>query len=210
MTDELSVIIPAYNEEKYLPILLNSSLTQDFNGKLQVIVVDGKSEDQTRKVAHSFKNKMSDLQGVISERGIGRQRNFGAKKAKYKYLLFVDADMVLPKRFLSKLFAKPVESKSFIASTLILPADGNFYEWFILVLAYPFILLINFLKPVIPGGLTFTTKELHERIHGYKENLYLGEDIDYGNRAVAAGAKHSIFLQRLHIIPLEEHEKWVL
>jgi len=57
MINELSIIVPALNEEKYLPKLLNSILQQDFKGKTEVIIVDGNSEDRTIEVTERFKKK---------------------------------------------------------------------------------------------------------------------------------------------------------
>src|ERR1700744_4037192 len=103
MINEISIIIPAYNEEKYLPKLLYSISQQDFEGKMEVIVVDGNSEDKTIDVAKSFRKKISNLSILaLRKRGISYQRNRGAEKAKYKYLLFLDSDMILPQHFLKR------------------------------------------------------------------------------------------------------------
>src|ERR1035437_2498822 len=106
MIDELSIIIPALNEEHYLPRLLQSIVKQDYRGKLEVIVVDGGSKDNTVKLAGEFKEKIKDLIIASTSKGISHQRNFGAEKAKYKYLMFLDADTFLPEHFLSKITQK--------------------------------------------------------------------------------------------------------
>ena len=105
MITELSIIIPTLNEEKYLPKLLQSIVKQKFQGKLQVIVVDGASNDNTVNVAKSFSKSFVDLQVIQTDMGISGQRNKGVAKAKYEYLLFIDADIILRKNFGLKIYS---------------------------------------------------------------------------------------------------------
>src|ERR1035437_1336418 len=103
MINELSIIIPTLNEEKYLARTLQTIVEQDYQGKLEVIVVDGQSTDNTLKTADSFKRKIKDFAMISAIKGISHQRNIGATKAKYKFLLFLYADTYLPNNFLSKI-----------------------------------------------------------------------------------------------------------
>ena len=88
-----SVIIPAYNEETFLPATLTSlHLAMDsipHNG--EIIVVDNNSTDNTRQVAEKYGAK------VVFEpfRQIAKARNSGAKAAKSIFFIFLDADTVL-------------------------------------------------------------------------------------------------------------------
>ena len=90
MQETVSVIIAAYNEEKNLPRLLASINKQTYS-EIETIVVDDSSSDNTSKVAKKYK-------AIVFSRPHGErsvQRNFGAQRAKGKYLLFLDADMEL-------------------------------------------------------------------------------------------------------------------
>src|ERR1700733_10407118 len=106
MIHELSIIIPCLNEQAYLPRLLESIAAQTYDGKLQVIVVDGHSDDKTVASAHKYAQRLDDLLVVEAERNVGHQRNVGAKHAKYEHLLFLDADVVLPPDLLARLLKK--------------------------------------------------------------------------------------------------------
>ncbi len=84
----VSVIIPTKNEEKNIVRCLKSVKKQKYPGRIEIIVIDNFSADQTVKLAKKYTMKVF-LKGP--ERST--QRNFGAQKAKGKYLLFIDADM---------------------------------------------------------------------------------------------------------------------
>ncbi|MFO1520295.1 MAG: glycosyltransferase family A protein [bacterium] len=85
----ISVVIPAYNREKYLPECLNSVLAQTLPAD-EIIVVDDGSTDGTAEVARSFGGKIR-----VHSRpngGIGAARNDGVRLATGEILTFLDSD----------------------------------------------------------------------------------------------------------------------
>lgn len=86
----ISVIIPAYNEEKALPATLRALFTQQ--GDFETILVDGGSCDRTVEVVRLF----SAAQVITAAKGRAVQMNAGAKLATGEWLLFLHADTVLP------------------------------------------------------------------------------------------------------------------
>jgi len=109
MNDPLiSVIIPAYNEERDVSHCLESLKLQTYH-PLEIIVVDDGSTDKSLKI-------VSSLRGIrlVKQEHLGpaQARNKGVKKAKGEILVFVDADMTFEKHFIDKL-TKPIrEGKS--------------------------------------------------------------------------------------------------
>ena len=194
MITELSIIIPALNEEKYLPLLLASFTEQKFQGKWEIIVVDGKSTDRTKEVANSYKRELPNLTVISSERGVSTQRNVGAEKAKYNYLVFIDADTVVPPNFLTKVARKinPRE-KYFVGMPLILPLKGTIVDYAMVYIAYNFFLLVGKFKPLVTGMCLITTKANHTRINGFNERLMYAEDMDYGLRSRKSGAGYHMY-----------------
>ena len=89
----LSIIIPTYNEEEYLPILLESIKQQKFDD-YEIIIADANSTDRTREIAEEYGC-------IITEGGLPAVgRNNGAKIAKGEYLLFLDSDLKLTDDYL--------------------------------------------------------------------------------------------------------------
>jgi len=209
MIDELSIIIPALNEEKYLPKLLNSILQQDFKGKMEVIVVDGNSTDQTIKVAEDFKQKIPNLSILtLHKRGIGYQRNKGAAKAKYKYLLFLDSDIILRQHFLNKFMKKTKVREIFVETTNMWIAEKNdILSQFAFTCMYPTLLFLFLRDKVTPGFLLLTTKKNHIKIHGFREDLKTAEDVDYGWRSIKNGANYHMQLDLFVLLSARRPKK---
>ena len=106
-----SIIIPTLNEEIVLPRLLKDIQHQTFKN-FEVTVVDAKSSDKTIKRASTFQNKVPNFKIITApKKGVGFQRNLGAKHSKAKWLLFFDADIKIPPHFL-KSIRKKLESRT--------------------------------------------------------------------------------------------------
>ena len=196
MINELSIIIPTLNEEHYVPNLLASISDQTFRGKVQVIVVDGNSSDKTRERAKSFASRLPDLLVLKTPADIGLQRNIGADNAKYEYLLFVDADVVLPRHVLQMLLGKVHEKGAFVCGVMHTAKDMDLADRVFMGVAYLFVFLSWLARsPATVGDFILTTRENHRKINGFFEGALLGEDIDYGLRSLKAGAKNLFYFR---------------
>ena len=94
----ISIIIPAYNEEKFIEQTLISLKKQNCGIPYEIIVCDNNSKDKTPEIAQKYADK------VVSEtkQGGGYARNKGASIAQGKYLVFTDADTVFPENYLEE------------------------------------------------------------------------------------------------------------
>ncbi|TDS11731.1 glycosyltransferase [Sphingobacterium paludis] len=107
-TDKISILIPARNEAKSLPILLKS-LTQQSHRNFEVIVLDDESDDGTADIASQYAASFDSFSVVKGEPlpAGWTGKNFAcaqlAKKASGDYLLFLDADIVTRPHLLSSL-----------------------------------------------------------------------------------------------------------
>lgn len=86
---KVSIILAVKNEEKHIKNCLQSLLKQSYHN-IEIIVVDNYSTDNTKKVAYKYTNLVFDKKPERSA-----QRNYGAFRSTGKYLLFLDADMLL-------------------------------------------------------------------------------------------------------------------
>ena len=113
---EISVIIPAYNAEKFLHRCLDSVISQTIFDKLQVIVIDDGSTDKTGNIADSYAEKHSNILCIHQKNGgHPKARNVALQQAVGKYVGFVDADDWVDVDFFQKLFEAIERTNSDIA-----------------------------------------------------------------------------------------------
>jgi glycosyltransferase involved in cell wall biosynthesis len=176
----ISIIIPTFNEEQYLPKLLRSIEAQTVQ-PTEIIVVDAYSVDTTRKIANSYNCKVIDG-GVPA-----KARNLGAKIASQPILLFLDADVILPKAFLEKTIKEMTNRNLDIASCYIAPISHLKIDSWLHTIANYYIKMTSQFHPHVPGFCIFVKKTLHDRIKGFDETLILAEDHDYVRRGQKVG-----------------------
>src|SRR5437667_4047530 len=102
IVSDITVIIPCLNEERYLPLVL-TDLSHQKVAPAHIIIVDSKSADGTVAVAKSWSKRLPISVVTSPKRSPAYARNSGAAAAKTDYLLFVDADMRLPKDFVEQI-----------------------------------------------------------------------------------------------------------
>ena len=103
--DNVSIIIPVYNEEKYIERLIDSILKQDYDKKcIEIIFVDGGSLDKTiKKIKKSLINKKIKYRILFNPKKITPVSvNIGIKNAKNKIIMRLDAHSEYPKNYVSK------------------------------------------------------------------------------------------------------------
>lgn len=91
---ELSIIVPLYNSERFLPKCLDSLLNQDIREQdYEIILVDDGSPDNSRQIAEEYASQHTNIT-VLSQpnKGTSGARNTGIRQATGKYLYFVDPD----------------------------------------------------------------------------------------------------------------------
>ncbi len=171
-----SIIIPTYNEEEYLPVLLESIKEQDFDD-YEVIVADANSTDRTREIAEEYGC-------IVVEGGLpGVGRNNGAKVAQGEYLLFLDSDLQLTEDYLRDVIYEVQIEKAGIAITQMKPMSNKVQDKLFHEFANYFMIGAEKIKPHGAGCYGIIAKrELHEKCGGFDESLTFGEDTDYIER----------------------------
>ena len=92
----ISVVVPVYNAQEYLAVMIESLLNQSY-AKWELILVENGSRDGSFEICTMYEKKDRRI-CVVQERkkGVSAARNSGLKMARGEYILFVDADDFLP------------------------------------------------------------------------------------------------------------------
>jgi glycosyltransferase involved in cell wall biosynthesis len=172
----VSVIVPAYNRERYLGAALDSALGQDYR-RLEIIVIDDGSTDGTAGVVHSYSNVRYVYQ---PNRGVAAARNTGVAVSHGEILSFLDSDDLW----------MPEKLRLQVRFLLESPDVGFCLAW-----------MQNFLEPgcpipssirpedlsrptvgAVPSALV-VRREVFDRVGGFDVAYRVGEDVDWFFRA---------------------------
>jgi glycosyltransferase involved in cell wall biosynthesis len=190
----VSVIIPAYNAERYLADAIESVRAQTYRS-LQPIVVDDGSTDRTTSVAERFPEV--ELQRV-DHRGVSVARNIGLRLARGEFITFLDSDdWWVPTKIEQQLAT--LGSDPTLQCVL-----GGFEN----------VIEPGFARPAwlreTPDGVTAVTMitmlaraSVFATVGGFDESFATGEDTDWMARAVDAGISMKVrndvvYLRRVH------------
>ena len=93
----LTIVIPTYNEEKYISNTIESIIKQNHIYGTRVIIADNNSTDNTRNIVSQLKKQYSNIINIelIDGGNVSKGRNNGAKITNTEYILFMDGDVIL-------------------------------------------------------------------------------------------------------------------
>lgn len=179
----LSVVIPAFNEEKYIAKTLRSLRRQTIRD-FEIIVKDGKSRDRTVEIARKYADK------VISETDFSAAdaRNQGASYANGDVLVFVDADTELPPHALER-FADLMKNNYVVGgSCRKVPEGGDVLDRLI----YEFVNVSTFFSPYFRvggahGNCMFIRKSVFNEIGGFNPKIQVAEEQELVRSAMRFG-----------------------
>jgi glycosyltransferase involved in cell wall biosynthesis len=172
-----SVIIPAYNEEAYLPktlkVLREAMDALALPG--EVIVVDNNSTDRTAEVARTLGARV--IQEPVNQ--ISRARNAGAKAARGRFFVFVDADTLLPSDLL-KAAVDNLSGGTCCGGGAVISLDDysrpfarqGIAAWTWISLKFGF----------AAGSFMYCLREGFEAIGGLDTSVYAGDEIPFSRR----------------------------
>lgn len=179
----LSIVIPTLNEEKFLPLLLNSIREQNFSD-YEIIVSDGNSTDKTEDIAKQYKCLF--VKDEIHHHP-SWQRNNGAAIARGDMLLFLDADTVLQPGFLQSV-TEEFTWRSLTGAGFYFNFNPNKTSYKIFAFFYnSFCFFRQYFSPASIGAGIMSKKEAHDKIGGFDPEVLLAEDYDYCERISRIG-----------------------
>ncbi|PIR76540.1 MAG: hypothetical protein COU32_01600 [Candidatus Magasanikbacteria bacterium CG10_big_fil_rev_8_21_14_0_10_42_10] len=180
---DVSIIIPARNEENFLPACLTAISAMHTKKRVEVIVVDNGSTDRTKSIAESYGvNVLAEMTP-----GVGRARARGTAVAQGTYVLHIDADTQLPPEYIDEALHR------FEADTTLVCLGGR-VRWYDAGKVYngvctaTHILFVPLVRVISRGALgpignnMMFTRDAYERTTGFDPDLFFGEDADIARK----------------------------
>lgn len=173
---DVSVILPAYNEENWIEPVLQALRSQK---PAEIIVVDNNSTDGTAKIAKKYADKIL----TQKQQGIALSRNLGAEKASSPILAFLDADCIPGPKWLESVRASFTE-KTIAATGPISPLNQTIKNRLAFRLAWTWLskAMLFLGSPTLPGGNCAYLGQPFRDSGGFRTDIFPGEDIDLSHR----------------------------
>ena len=201
---EFSIVIAVRNEKEYIEKCIKSLFNQDFDGKYEVIVVDGMSNDGTYELLQELQRKYNFVLLRNPKINAAAGRNVGIKHAKGKFIAFIDGDAYAHKDWLSsikKVFER-VDTHG-VGGPDLLPEDAYFKSRAIgLVMTSPLARGGRFNPSTqhammeeerfvdhIPTCNLCLRREIFDKVGLFDESFVKGQDLELSYRIRKAGYK---------------------
>ena len=176
-----SIIVPTFNEERIIANTLEAIRHHLSNIDYELIVTDDGSTDRTCDIAERYADRVVRLTGPKGT--IGANRNRGARVAHGEYLVFVDADIFIPRAndCFAAIAADFKDNPRLVGLTVKItfapgeerPIDAIMHA----ILSRVFWLMNRVLrKGAASGEFQAIRRDAFEKLHGYTESLPVGED----------------------------------
>lgn len=164
----------------------------------EIIVSDGRSTDSTLEIAKKYADKIVVYEGNARQT-ISNARNLGAAKAGGDFLVFIDADVVIPdiNDFFNKVLELFRDNRKLVAATVfmrVFPEHATLSDKFFFGIVN-FILYISnniFHSGASGGEFQMARSEVFRESGGYNETLVVGEDNDFFSRLSKMGRTMAI------------------
>lgn len=177
---DVTVIIPAFNEERWLPACLEALTTGTLSRqRYEILVVDNGSTDRTPEIAAHYADEVISLQGG----NVSILRNRAAEKARGRVLAFLDADCIPEPDWLESGLTALEAEPCVTGARYALPEHPAWVEkdWEPSDAPPRIRESVNFL----PAGNLFITRDLFQQLGGFNAALRAGEDKELCARAAA-------------------------
>lgn len=177
---QVSVVIPAWNEEQYIARALASVIDQRYpHPQLECVVVDNGSTDGTRAVVESFRAAHAGWKiNLLSEaeRGIGRAKNCGARTATGEVLLFLDADSRMEASLVGEVVAHYRGGHPAGSIRIVADSTDRLERGFFALLELGKVLF------GVRAQMLYCERELFWQLNGFRPELCQAEDLEFLRR----------------------------
>jgi len=183
----VSIVIPAYNEEKGMKATMESALGIDYpRDRLEIIVVDDGSKDRTLEIAKRYSSRLVKVYHKKNG-GKGTALNYGIKRSKGEFIITMDADSIVKPDAVKHQIAKFANPKVMCVSPIVAIYEPKGIlqriqqvEYFLGIFLREAFTSVNAVH-VTPGAFSAYRREFFEK-HGYFEEDNLVEDFEMALR----------------------------
>ena len=202
-----SIIIPALNEEKYIPKLLDDLANQTFKD-FEVIIIDGNSKDKTVEMCLKYKEKIHLLVTIVKKRNVSYQRNLGASKANGEWIIFMDADNRLPEYFLDGIKYRILKEKPDSFTTYCTPDSKKGSDEALVKFINLGMEINNLIEsPSTWGSMIGIRKFIFNKNKGFDEKIGFAEDTEYIKRIYNRGIRFCVFRDPRYVVSLRHYRR---
>jgi len=193
---QFSILIPARNEEDFLPRCLDSIKVAaiPFPDQVEIIVALNRCTDQTEEIALKHGAKVVREDG----RNLARIRNAAAKAATGEIIITIDADSRMTANMLVEI-DRLLRTGNYVGGGVTIRPE----RWSLGILVTVLLLAVLLLWRRVSGGLFWCLRKDFEAIGGFNENLVSLEDLDFAKRLKAYGkskGRRFTTIKKAHII----------
>lgn len=141
----ISIIVPAYNEEKRITKTLLAIEAVMINGTedFEILAVNDGSHDNTAAVVRGLENEHIHLLSYEKNRGKGGAVKYGVEHAVGDYIAFIDADLPYPPESIPKAHAMLAEGCDAVLGKRVQTENGQKYPWYRTVMSKSFGLFVR-------------------------------------------------------------------
>jgi glycosyltransferase involved in cell wall biosynthesis len=190
-----SVIIPALNEEKLISDVLGQFTEEDIKKyNLELIVSDGGSTDKTLEKVKNYACNVIEHKEKVKQ-NISQGRNNGASISRGDVLIFFNADTRISdkKKFFEKVFEILKDDKiaAIACPIYVFPEEEKLFDKAFHTFYNNYVIMLNkFFMGMGRGECHIVKREFYEKVAGYDEKLFAGEDFDLYKRLRKHGKIH--------------------
>lgn len=182
---QISVVIPAYNEEDWIELPLKSLEDQEFDGEYEVIVVNNASTDKTGQIAKDFGARVVEE----PEKGYTRACQTGFEAANNPIIAVTDADTKVSDGWLNEIRNSFSETEVVGAyGPITFHDDDGYYNWLAKYGFTVFLKLNHWLgKPHLDGFNMAVSQKAFEEVGGFNLSMQSASDVDLSQRLKTHG-----------------------
>lgn len=197
---KVSVVIPAFNEEKFIGKTLESLQHQDYPGVFEIIVVDNASTDNTAAIAKQYGAKVV-YQPI---KGLQYTRQRGFEEATGEFIASTDADDLLPTNWLTRLATELLTHKEYVAvgGWFKLAKGPIIPRFYVNHLSTPTLAFYSAFtrKPILQDQNYMVRKTAFDKVGGYKGLDAMNEDLMLAHRLSKVGRVKFFFGMRWAVV----------